>query len=160
MKLKAHLLLQVVFLLVVVVSRAQKPEPEIYKGNELYKKQQYDKANEAYQQALAKDPSNPTANYNNGNANFRQNKFDEAIKSFDNTINTNDKNLKQQSYYNKGVTLSKQQKLMESIDAWKEALRLNPTDKQTRENLEKALRELKKKQEEENQKKRKREYVN
>ena len=51
MKLKAHLLLQVVFLLVVVVSRAQKPEPEIYKGNELYKKQQYDKANEAYQQA-------------------------------------------------------------------------------------------------------------
>ena len=52
MKLKAHLLLQVVFLWVVVVSRAQKPEPEIYKGNELYKKQQYDKANEAYQQAL------------------------------------------------------------------------------------------------------------
>jgi Ca-activated chloride channel homolog len=154
MKLNAHLLLQVVFLLVVLSSYAQKPDPEIYKGNELYKKQQYDKANEAYQQALVKDPSNPTANYNNGNASFRQNKFDDALKSFDNTINnTKDKNLQQQSYYNKGVALSKQQKLMESIDAWKEALRLNPNDKQTRENLEKALRELKKKQQEENQKK-------
>jgi tetratricopeptide (TPR) repeat protein len=157
MKLKAHLLLllQVVFVL-VVTGQAQKSEPEIYKGNELYRKQQYDKANEAYQEALAKDPSNPTAHYNNGNASFRQNKFDDALKSFDNTINnTKDKNLQQQSYYNKGVALSKQQKLMESIDAWKEALRMNPNDKQTRENLEKALRELKKKQQEEDQKKNK-----
>lgn len=135
---------------------AQKPEPEIYKGNELYKKQQYDKANEAYQEALAKNPSNPVANFNNGNASFRQNKYDEAIQSFDNIINnTTDSNIKQQAYYNKGVALSKQQKLMESIDAWKEALRLNPNDKQTRENLEKALRELKKKQQEEKQKNKK-----
>src|SRR5436305_12146449 len=125
MKLKGLLLLQLGFVLIAFSARAQKPEPEIYKGNELYKKQQYDKANEAYQQALTKDPSNPTANYNNGNANFRQSKFDEAIKSFDNTIsNSADKNLQQEAYYNKGVAFSKQQKLMESIDAWKQALRL------------------------------------
>ena len=153
MKWKSTIIFQVVLFL-CVAGKSQKPEPEIYKGNELYKKQQFDKANEAYQQALTKDPSNPIANYNSGNASFRQNKFDDAIKSFDNTINnTKDKNLQQQAYYNKGVALSKQQKLQESIDAWKEALRLNANDKDTRENLEKALRELKKKQQEENQKK-------
>jgi len=137
------------------ISQKAESQPEIYKGNELYKKQQYDKANEQYQKALSKDPSNPIANYNSGNADFRQNKFDDAIKSFDNTIDTKDKSLQQQAYYNKGVAFSKQQKLQESIDAWKEALRLNPNDKDTRENLEKALRELKKKQQEENQKKNK-----
>ena len=133
---------------------AQKPEPEIYKGNEFYRKQQYDKASEAYQQALAKDPKNGVANFNTGNATFRQNKFDEALNAFDNTINnSSDKNLQQQAYYNKGVTFSKQQQLEESIKAWKQALKMNPDDKVTRENLEKALRELKKKQEEEKQKK-------
>ena len=153
MKWKSTIMLLVVLFL-CVAGRSQRPEPEIYKGNELYKKQQFDKANEAYQQALTKDPSNSIANYNSGNASFRQNKFDEAINAYDNTIShTRDKNLQHQAYYNKGVALSKQQKLQESIDAWKEALRLNPNDKETRENLEKALRELKKKQQEENQKK-------
>jgi Ca-activated chloride channel homolog len=68
-------------------ANAQKPEPEIYKGNEFYRKQQYDKASEAYQQALTKDPKNGVANFNSGNATFRQNKFDEALNAFDNTIN-------------------------------------------------------------------------
>ena len=154
MKWKSAILIQIVlFTSITAMSQKPQPEPEIFRGNELYKKQQYDKANEEYQKALSKNPLNPIANYNNGNANFRQNKFDEAIKSFDNTIDTKDKSLQQQAYYNKGVAYSKQQKLQESIDAWKEALRLNPNDKETRENLEKALRELKKKQQEENQKK-------
>ena len=39
----------------------------------------------------------------------------------------------------------KQKKLEESIEAYKNALRLNPDDKEARENLQKALLELKKK---------------
>jgi Ca-activated chloride channel homolog len=133
---------------------AQKPEPEIYKGNEFYRKQQYDKAAEAYQQALVKDPKSGIANFNAGNATFRQNKFDEALSAFENTFNSSaDKNLQQQALYNKGVTLSKEQRLEESIEAWKEALKMNPNDKETRENLEKALRELRKKKEEEKKQK-------
>ena len=137
-----------------LVSLAQKSEPEVYKGNEFYKKQQFDKATEAYQQALIKNPNNGIAIFNSGNANFRQNKFDEALESFDKTINnTTVRNLHQQAYYNKGVAFSREQKLEESIEAWKQALRMNPEDKETRENLEKALRELRKKQEEEKKKK-------
>jgi tetratricopeptide (TPR) repeat protein len=74
---------------------------------------------------------------------FRQNKFDEAVTAYDNTINSaGEKNLQQEALYNKGVAFSKEQKLEESIDAWKRALKLNPDDRETRENLEKALREL------------------
>ena len=136
------------------IALAQKEDPEIYKGNEFYRKQQFDKAVEAYQQALTKNPKSGIANFNAGNATYRQNKFDEALSSFDNTINNaTDKNLQQQAYYNKGVAFSKEQRLEESIEAWKQALKMNPADKQTRENLEKALRELKKKKDEEKQQK-------
>jgi Ca-activated chloride channel homolog len=133
---------------------AQKEKPDIYKGNELYRKQQFDKAVEAYQQALTKNPKSDIANFNTGNATFRQNKFDDALNSFDNTINnTADKTLQQQAFYNKGVAFSKEQRLEESIEAWKQALKMNPGDLVTRENLEKALRELKKKKEQEKQQK-------
>ena len=133
---------------------AQKEKPDIYKGNELYRKQQFDKAVEAYQQALTKNPKSDIANFNAGNATFRQNKFDDALNSFDNTINnTADKTLQQQAFYNKGVAFSKEQRLEESIEAWKQALKMNPGDLVTRENLEKALRELKKKKEQEKQQK-------
>lgn len=136
------------------IALAQKEEPEIYKGNEFYRKQQFDKAVEAYQQALTKNPKSGIANFNAGNATYRQNKFDEALSSFDNTINNaSDKTLQQQAFYNKGVAFSKEQRLEESIEAWKQALKMQPADIQTRENLEKALRELKKKQDEEKKQK-------
>jgi tetratricopeptide (TPR) repeat protein len=45
------------------------------------------------------------------------------------------------------VSYSKQKDLPASIDAYKAALRLNPNDKEARENLQKALSEQKKQQE-------------
>ena len=54
--------------------------------------------------------------------------------------------LRSKTYYNKGAILSRQKKLEESIEAYKDALRLNPDDKEARENLQKALLELKKKE--------------
>ena len=53
--------------------------------------------------------------------------------------------LRYNVYYNKGAILSRQKKLEESIEAYKNSLRLNPDDKEARENLQKALLELKKK---------------
>ena len=58
---------------------------------------------------------------------------------------TKETELRSKAYYNKGVVLSKQKKLEESIEAYKNALRQNPDDKEARENLQKALLELKKK---------------
>ena len=45
--------------------------------------------------------------------------------------------LRSNSYYNKGVVLTKQQKLEESIEAYKNALRQNPDNTEARENLQK-----------------------
>jgi len=105
-----------------------------------------------YGKALVTDPKNATANYNIGNAQFKASKPEDALKAYDNTIeNSKDKPLREKAFYNKGVALSKQQKLQESIDAWKESLKLDANDNDARENLQKALMELKKQQQQQKQ---------
>ena len=124
----------------------QEIERAIQKANELYKQQQYQRAEAAYTEVLTKDPNNSTAKYNRALALQKQGKAEEAIKVFnDVAFKTDDRQLKSKAYYNKGAILSGQKNLEESIEAYKDALRQNPDDKEARENLQKALLELKKK---------------
>jgi Ca-activated chloride channel homolog len=119
----------------------------IQKGNDLYKQKQYQQAEAIYNEVMEKDPANMTAKFNKADALYRQAKNEEAIKLLDDlAFKTVDKDLKSKAYYNKGVILSGQKRLEESIEAYKNALRQNPEDKDARENLQKALLELKKKE--------------
>ena len=73
----------VVFILMLFfagICQAQEVNSRINKGNEAYKQQQYEKAAEAYKEALQADPNNATAAFNLGNALFKSKKFDEATK--------------------------------------------------------------------------------
>ncbi len=126
---------------------AQKDQQIIAEGNKLYKQKQFDKAAEEYLKVTDKSNENVNAQYNLGNAFYRSNKVEAAEKIFDGVAeNSNAKPIKTNAFYNKGVTLSNQKKLEESIEAYKQALRLTPTDIEARENLQKALNELKKDQ--------------
>ncbi len=96
---------------------------------------------------LEAEPANNTAKFNQANTLFKQDKKVEAAVLFnDITKTTTDKDLLAKAWYNKGVILSDQKNLEESIEAYKNALRNNPADKEARENLQKALLELKKKE--------------
>ncbi|WP_336517318.1 tetratricopeptide repeat protein [Pollutibacter soli] len=135
---------------------AQESNTAVAKGNKAYKGKKYKEAAAEYQEALKLDPNNAIANFNMANALFRESANEEADKAFDETINLNrSKQLTADAWYNKGVSLTGQKKLEESIQAYKQALRLNPADTLARENLLRALRELKKKQDQENQDKKK-----
>jgi Ca-activated chloride channel family protein len=124
----------------------QKTENSIQSGNTLYKEQKYDQAEIQYNDVLTKEPANTTAKFNLANALYRRGKQDESAKKLDELIAYEKETaLRSQSFYNKGVILSAQKKLEESIEAYKNTLRLNPDDKDARENLQKALLELKKK---------------
>jgi tetratricopeptide (TPR) repeat protein len=125
----------------------------IRQGNKLYRKGQYDKAAPEYQTAIKKNPKNAVASYNMGNAAYKTSDLDGAIKQYDDAnVNTPDNALRQKALYNKGVAQLKQKKLQESVDTWKEALRLNPADEDTRMNLQKALAELRRQKEQQQQK--------
>lgn len=136
----------ILLFLLCKVLYAQEPDNRIKDANDLYKQQQYDKAIAAYQEVLKTDPANATAKFNSAITLYRQSKNEEAIKFLEDVImNASEAELKGKAYYNKGVILTNQQKLEESIEAYKNALRQNPGDNEARENLQKALRELKKK---------------
>jgi Ca-activated chloride channel family protein len=121
---------------------AQETEQIIKEGNDFYKKGDYPKAEAAYK----KVSSDTRAKFNYANSLYKQDKITEAAAGYDEISSKEDNpDLRSSSYYNKGIILSGQKKLEESIEAYKNALRLNPDDKQARENLQKALLELKRK---------------
>lgn len=135
------------FLCIYLQGNGQDAVKLIATGNEAYRQQQYDKAVLAYKQALELDPNNTTALYNLGNALFRDKKYEEASVQFDALARTTvDKELQAKSLYNKGVSFSQQKKLEESIEAYKQTLRLNNKDTLARENLQRALNEKKQQQ--------------
>lgn len=137
---------------------AQTPNAVIRKGNQLYKEGDYDRSLLEYEKAVKLEPANAVANFNFGNALFRKEKWEDAQKNFESVIATSkDLGVREKAYYNKGVSLTKQKKLEESIDAYKSALRIDSRDEDARINLQKALLELKKKNESQQQKEQKEE---
>lgn len=126
---------------------AQKTNQLIEKGNKAYKKKAFAKADQQYTKVLQKDQKNTVAQFNSGNAKQKLKKFGEATKNYEAAANTSgDPLVKAQAFYNQGVAYIRQDKLKEAIDAFKKALRYNPNDKDTRENLQKALKEEKQRQ--------------
>lgn len=135
-------------------AEAQTAATYVLKGNELYNQSQFDQAEIQYRMALETDPKNVTAKYNLANALQKQKKYNEALTILEElSASATDKNLRSTTYYNQGVAHTKLKNLESSIESYKNALRINPDDKQARENLQKALRELKKKQDQQNQQK-------
>lgn len=129
-----------------LATNGQDAVAEIRSGNELYRQQQYEQAAGAFQKALSAEPGNTTAKFNLANTLYRLGKQDEAAKAFTElAAYSTDPKFRSTAFYNKGVIQTKQQKLEESIESYKNALRQNPDDNQARENLQKALLELKKK---------------
>ena len=128
-------------------------QQQVRKGNEAYRKQDYDKAAKDYETVLKTNAGNNAATFNLGNSRFRTGKYDEAAKQYDAlSNNTNDKKLQARGLYNKGLANIKQQKLPEAIDNFKQSLRLNPDDEATRENLQKALNQKKQQDQQQQQK--------
>jgi tetratricopeptide (TPR) repeat protein len=132
---------------------AQQGNAEINKGNEAYRLKEYQKAGSFYRKALEKQPDNDIARFNLANSFYRDGEADEAIELFSKVAGGQGKaEARSHAHFNKGVVLTNQKKLKESINAYKDALRLNPTDSLARDNLQRALNELSKQQQQQNKK--------
>ncbi|HRU63110.1 MAG TPA: tetratricopeptide repeat protein [Paludibacteraceae bacterium] len=116
---------------------AQKENNDIRAGNKKYNNKKYIEAEVDYRKGLLKNPNSFEANYDLGNTLFRQKKYDEASKQFEKSaaLSLHDKVKKAAAYHNLGNSLLLQNKIEESIEAYKNALRNNPKDNETRYNL-------------------------
>jgi Ca-activated chloride channel family protein len=140
------LLAIIVFLVFPGILTAQQQNQTIETGNSYYRQQQYDKAESEYRRALGSSPIDKIAKFNLSNSLIRQDKTSDAGKLLSElSINENKPDIRSRATYNQGVIFTHQKKLEESIESYKQTLRLNPNDKEARENLQKALLELKKK---------------
>lgn len=93
-------------------------------------------AEKEYRKALEKKPNDPTWNFNLADALYKQMNFEEATERFmELTDKMETSEEKARVLHNQGNSQLMQQKIDESIESYKEALRLNPDDMETKYNL-------------------------
>lgn len=133
---------------------AQSTRSLVNKGVDLYKKGKMNDAEVNFKKGVDKSPKNLQANFNLGDAYYKNKRFKEAISAFEKALLTSkDKNFKSKVYHNIGNSFLKQKKFKESIEAYKNALKLNPDDKQTKYNLSYAIEQMKKNKNQKNKNK-------
>jgi Ca-activated chloride channel homolog len=148
--LKYQLLL--VFLIISAALDAQTDKKLIRKGNREYEKNKFSDSEIYYRKAVDKNKQSPDALFNIGDALYKQNKFEEAGKQFiENTDQNYDKIKKSAGLYNLGNSLLKANKLQESIEAYKNSLKLQPNNREAKYNLSYAQDLLKLQQEQQKQ---------
>ncbi|WP_334105305.1 tetratricopeptide repeat protein [Leyella stercorea] len=134
-----------ILIIQTLVGIAQTDHQHIRYGNRWFKQDNYVKAEAEYRKAVDKNPSNPQALYNLGCALLMQKKDSAAIQQFENAgkIETDPKR-KAMAYHNIGWICQSLKMYGEAAEAYKESLRNNPSDNETRYNLALCMRQQKK----------------
>lgn len=136
-----------ILLSLVMPSQAQSGRGEVRKGNRYFKNEKFDQAEVAYRKAIEEKKVSQVAGFNLGDALYKQKKYEEAGNQFQAAASSViSKTEASKAYHNLGNSYLQAGKIDESIDAYKDALRKNPTDLSTKYNLSYAQM-MKKKQE-------------
>ena len=124
-------------LLVAASASAQMTDRQyIRQGNKQFRSGDYANAEVSYRKAIEKNAKNPQAAFNLGNALMAQKKDSAAVEQFQGAARLETNPLrKAQAYHNMGVICQTHKMYGEAIEAYKNALRLNPKDDETRYNL-------------------------
>ena len=98
-----------------------------------------------YRRAISKSNENTAAPYNLGNAYYTKESFSEAFGRFKQAGElTSEKPVKHKAFHNMGNVFMKNKEYAKAVEAYKEALRNDPSDEETRYNLALAKELIKK----------------
>lgn len=131
---------------VALLSNAQNERRFVRQGNRFYLEglkdttrldtTSFSRAETEYRRALEKRPNDQNWNFNLSNSQYKQMRFEESTAAFKQLADqANTPEEKARALHNLGNSLLFQQKIDESIDAYKEALRNNPSDLDTKYNM-------------------------
>ena len=139
-------------LITAIPSQAQDDRSSIREGNRLFRSGKHADSEVSYRKAMEKNPRNPQAAYNLGNALFAQKKDSAAVVAYQSGVQLETSAIrKAMGYHNMGVVCQSHKMFAEAIEAYKNALRLNPKDDEARYNLELCKKQQKKQQDKKNQ---------
>lgn len=117
---------------------------QVRQGNRLFMKHDYKGAEKAYLQALQSEPRNGRIRFNLGDTYMAEDNQQEALKQFAEAAKTEkNKTVKAMAFHNMGYIHHKKKEYDKAIDYYKEALRNNPSDNDTRYNLALAQKQKK-----------------
>ena len=132
---------------------AQTDRQHVRNGNRLFRKGAYAEADVEYKKALSKNENNTQAIYNLGCAELQQGNDSLAFNHFKSAAMKEPNKLrKAMAFHNMGVIMQSNQQYAEAIELYKNALRNNPADNETRYNLELCKRLQKQQQQDQNDK--------
>lgn len=141
-------------LAVASASFAQNDRDYIRRGNRLYRAKKFNKAEVEYRKAVAANSENPQAVYNLGCAMMMIQKDSVAVTYFERASQLEQNKLRRaKSNHNIGVILQNHKMYDKAIEAYKNALRDNPNDNETRYNLALCKKLLKKQPKDKDRKK-------
>ena len=138
--------LYIILFLCSCVNFAQENSASLAEGNKNFKNKEYENAEAEYRIAAAKNSKKGVASYNLGTSIYKQNQTLESRKYFNNALlNAKTKDEKFRAHHNLGNINFKAKDYGAAIDNYKNALRNNPNDNQTRYNLALAQKMFKEK---------------
>lgn len=151
-----RIVLIAVFALLASVSATAQRMPErhlVRKGNRQFDKKLYNKSIESYTRATEAAPTSFEAAFNLANAQLRAERYDAAEKGLarlaaDSTLCAADR---ADAAYNLGNAQFAQKKLKEALCSYRQAMRLNPDDKEAKFNYAYTKRLLEQQEQKQNQ---------
>lgn len=115
---------------------AQPERRHLREGNREFRSGNYNESELSYRRATEIEKNNPLSWFNLGGAVYRQERFDEAVSLFEKNRNLSETPLqKAAGLYNMGNAYLNSGDLINSIEAYKSSLRLNPDNMQAKYNL-------------------------
>lgn len=123
------------FILLSLAVHAQEKDKDLPKGNDSFAEKKYADAEADYRISESKNPKKAIASYNLGNAIYKQNQAAEAKYHFAKAVKTaKTREEKHKAFHNLGNTFMKAKDYANAVEAYKDALRNNPADEETRYN--------------------------
>jgi len=139
----------------IVFSRsafAQKEYNLLRQGNKKYDQGKYKEAEMNYRKAIELKKDSYKGQFNLGTSVYKQQNWDESSRIFGSLAESNaDKKLQANALHNLGNSFLESKQYEKSVEAYEKSLLKNPSDKDTKYNLEYALQMLKKQQEQQQQ---------
>lgn len=137
-----------------VLSQTGEVTNHIFDGNKKADEEDYKEAEKSYRKAISLEPEKEVALFNLGNTHFKDKKYDEASQRFFQTQKfASSKQGKHRAFHNMGNVYMQNKEYQKAVEAYKNALRNNSKDEETRYNyaLAKELLENEKPPEEQEQ---------
>ena len=141
---KRYLILFVALLSSWSLSAQKEVRQQLRKGNTAYRDSLFIDAEVAYRKAIDAAPVKELgiSYFNLGNTLIGQSKLEEALQEFARSADIEqEKPIKSQSLHNMGVIFQADEQYDKAIDVYKESLRNNPHDDETRYNLALAMKQ-------------------